>query len=82
MFVPSPEAFADLARSERVRGGFTQQELASRIGMSRRWVQDLEAGKLVPSLEAAFRVSAAFGYEFHLEHAEASKLIDSLFGPS
>jgi putative transcriptional regulator len=39
----------------------TQQELAERIGVTRQTIIALEAGKYVPSLLLAFRLTAAFG---------------------
>lgn len=39
----------------------TQAELGERIGMTRQTVAAIEAGKYSPSLEAAFRIAAAFG---------------------
>lgn len=58
----------------------TQDELASTSGMSRRWVQELESGKLVPSLEAALNVANAFGYEMHLDAAPDADQLNSLLG--
>lgn len=79
MFIQSPKAFANVVRTQRLHNNMTQEELSSRTGMSRRWVQELEAGKLVPSLEAALSVAAAFGYEFHLEPTSSSTHLDALF---
>lgn len=80
MFVQSPMMFADFVRSQRVQRGMTQQDLGSQAGMSRRWVQDLESGKLVPSLEATLRVASVFGYELHLEPMPSASPLDALFG--
>lgn len=60
-FIQSPKAFADFGRSHRIGDGITQEDLSLRTGMSRRWVQEVESGKIVPSLEAALSVVAAFG---------------------
>lgn len=79
MFVQSPTMFADFVRSQRVRSGMTQQDLGSKAGMSRRWVQDLESGKLAPSLEATLRVASVFGYELHLEPMSSAAHLDKLF---
>ena len=79
VFIQSPKAFADFVRAHRVRAGLTQQELGTRTGMSRRWVQELESAKLVPSLEATLSVAAAFGYELHLELAPSAAHLDNLF---
>lgn len=79
MFVQSPKVFADFVRSHRINSGMTQEELGTRTGMSRRWVQDLESGNLVPSLEATLSVATAFGYELHLEPMPSSAQLDNLF---
>lgn len=79
MFIQSPKAFADFVRSQRVRSGMTQEDLSLRTGMSRRWVQELESGKLVPTLEAALSVAAAFSYELHLEPTPSTPHIDAMF---
>jgi putative transcriptional regulator len=42
-------------------GEMTQQQLAERIGMTRQTINAIELGKYYPSLEAAFRIAAAFG---------------------
>ncbi|MHA3684218.1 helix-turn-helix domain-containing protein [Leucobacter sp. HY1910] len=65
-------------RARRIQSGMTQAELGSRAGMSRRWVQELESGKLVPSLEATLNVAAVFGYELHFEPMQSSPLLDAL----
>jgi putative transcriptional regulator len=38
----------------------TQQGLADKIGVTRQTVNAIEQGKYSPSLEAAFRIAAAF----------------------
>jgi len=39
----------------------TQEELASRVGVSRQTIIALEQGRYVPSLGLAFRIARAFG---------------------
>ncbi|HVV65554.1 MAG TPA: helix-turn-helix transcriptional regulator [Rhizomicrobium sp.] len=39
----------------------TQQELADKVGVTRQTVIAIEQRKYSPSLEAAFRIAAAFG---------------------
>ncbi|WP_446429956.1 helix-turn-helix domain-containing protein [Leucobacter sp. 1207-22] len=79
MFVQSPKAFAEFVRSQRVNAGMTQEDLSTQTGMSRRWVQELESGKLVPSLEAVLHVAAAFGYELHLDPMQNTSHLDAMF---
>jgi putative transcriptional regulator len=45
----------------RAERGWSQAELADRIGVSRQAVNALETDKHDPSLGLAYRISAAFG---------------------
>lgn len=45
----------------RAEKGWTQAELAERLGVSRQAVNALEAEKHVPSLDLAYRIAAQFG---------------------
>lgn len=45
----------------RTQSGFTQAELAERIGVSRQAVIALETDKHSPSLDLAYRIAAVFG---------------------
>lgn len=77
--LPSVTAFATFVRSHRLRANLTQDALAQVVGKSRRWVHDLEAGKVDPSLSAAVSVAAALGYIVSLERDEPSAVLDALF---
>lgn len=44
----------------RVERGWSQQELAERLGVSRQTVNALERGRYDPSLPLAFRVARLF----------------------
>jgi len=76
----SRAAFAAFVRNQRLTGGMTQDELAQAVGKSRRWVHDLEAEKVDPSLSAAIDVAAALGFSVSLESSERSDVFDALFG--
>ncbi|MCY1200656.1 transcriptional regulator, y4mF family [compost metagenome] len=45
----------------RAEAGWTQADLAERLGVSRQAVNALETEKHAPSLDLAFRISALFG---------------------
>jgi putative transcriptional regulator len=46
----------------RVAGGdLTQEELAARVKCSRQTIHSIEAGKFVPSVELALKLSRALG---------------------
>jgi putative transcriptional regulator len=59
----------------RAERGWSQAELAERIGVSRQAVNALETDKHDPSLGLAYRISATFGLPvesiFDNEHREA-----------
>jgi len=46
---------------ERTRRGWTQQELADRVEVSRQSVISLERGRYNPSITLAFRLARQFG---------------------
>lgn len=48
-------------RELREHSGWSQGELAERLGVSRQTVNALETGKYDPSLPLAFRIAALFG---------------------
>ncbi len=48
-------------RELRAERGWTQQDLADRIGVSRQTVNAIETGKYDPSLPVAFRLARLFG---------------------
>ena len=45
----------------RAERGWSQQDLAERVGVSRQSVNAIEKGRYDPSLPLAFRISDAFG---------------------
>ena len=42
-------------------GEMSQEELGSRVGVTRQTIAAIEAGKYSPSLETAFRIAHVFG---------------------
>lgn len=79
MQMPSGAAFSSFVRSGRLRVNMTQDDLAQAVRKSRRWVHDLEMGKVDPSLSAAIDVAAALGFTMSLERSERSDVLDELF---
>lgn len=47
-------------RDRRAERGWTQQDLADRLGVSRQTVIAVESGKYDPSLPLAFRIARQF----------------------
>jgi WD40 repeat protein/transcriptional regulator with XRE-family HTH domain len=56
---PVPESFRDLLLRFRARGRITQRDLAARVGVNRRSVQEWEIGATYPSAERLEAVIAA-----------------------
>lgn len=55
------EGLANTLRDERTRLGWTQAELAERVGVSRKTVNTVENGVFVPSTTLALKLAAAIG---------------------
>lgn len=79
MQLQSATAFAAFVRRHRLQANMTQDELAQAARKSRRWVHDLESGKVTPSLGAAIEVAAILGFSVSLEHSERSDTLDKIF---
>lgn len=56
-----PTLVSNRIRAHREAAGFTQAELARRIGVTRQTLIAIEQGKYSPSLELAFQIARAFG---------------------
>lgn len=58
-------------RALRTEAGMTQEELASRVGVTRQTIISIEGGRYDPSLELALNLGRVFGKPvetlFHLE---------------
>lgn len=61
MLVRTTRDLGAAIRDARLRRGWTQAELADRIGVSRQWVISLERGKASAELGTALRAVAALG---------------------
>jgi transcriptional regulator with XRE-family HTH domain len=75
----STATFSAFVRSTRLQANMTQDELAQGVRKSRRWVHDLESGKVSPSLGAALDVAAVLGFSVTLERSERSDVLDEIF---
>lgn len=65
-----------LVRDRRAAAGWTQEQLAQQLGVSRQTVISIESGRYRPSLLLAHRLAQSFGcriedlFEFDEEGAE------------
>lgn len=48
-------------RNWRVFLGFTQEDLAQRVGVSRQAIYSIESGKYIPSVALALKISKELG---------------------
>jgi putative transcriptional regulator len=55
------ERLTNSLRDERVRLGWTQAELAERVGVSRKTINTVENGVFIPSTVLALKLAAAIG---------------------
>ncbi|QDZ08410.1 helix-turn-helix transcriptional regulator [Sphingomonas panacisoli] len=55
------EELRNTLRDERARLGWTQAELAERVGVSRKTINTVENGVFVPSTVLALKLAAAIG---------------------
>lgn len=56
-----PTRVVNVIREQREAAGFTQAELAGRIGVTRQTLIAIEQGKYSPTLELAFQIARTFG---------------------
>lgn len=56
-----PTRVTNSIRARREQAGFTQAELAGRVGVTRQTLIAIEQGKYSPTLELAFQIAHAFG---------------------
>jgi transcriptional regulator with XRE-family HTH domain len=62
---------AALIREARLRAGFTQRDLASRLGTTQSAIARWEAGRATPSLETLAKVASACGLDLSVNLAGA-----------
>jgi len=55
------EGLSNSLREERTRLGWTQAELAERVGVSRKTINTVENGVFVPSTILALKLAVALG---------------------
>jgi putative transcriptional regulator len=55
------ERLVNRLKEERARLGWTQAELADRVGVSRKTINTVENGVFVPSTTLALKLAAALG---------------------
>ena len=82
MLVRSPAEFGHLARDARHRLALTQAQLAERVGVSRKWIVDLEAGKRTTDLSLVLRTLNVLGLELDVRPRSGSPALDAVVPPA
>jgi HTH-type transcriptional regulator/antitoxin HipB len=80
MRLRSIAAAAAAVRGRRLELGFSQDELARRAGVSRKWVYEFEAGKPAAELGHVLRVCEALGLELDMSPESAREPAPSAGG--
>lgn len=78
--VRTASGFGEFVRASRIQGRMTQEQLARKAGRTRRWLQDVERGRVALSLPAAIDLANALGYDIVVDRSEPSSLLDQVFG--
>lgn len=63
MIIRNSRDLGALVRDHRVKKGLTQAQLATRVGVSRKWLIDLESGKRTSDLRLVLRTVNAIGLQ-------------------
>lgn len=63
MVIRTTKDLAHLIRDQRLRRALTQADLAHLVGVSRKWVVDLEAGKRTPDISLVLLTIRTLGLE-------------------
>lgn len=70
MLLRRPHGLAGLLRDGRKRAGWSQKDLANRIGVSRQWVSLVETGKTSVEFDLVLASLQALGYGVFVESQE------------
>lgn len=74
MLLRRPHELAGLFRDGRTRAGWSQKELAERIGASRQWVSLVETGKTSVEFDLVLASLKALGYAVVVQLHEQGRL--------
>jgi HTH-type transcriptional regulator / antitoxin HipB len=80
MRVRSAAELGHLARDRRRGQRLTQAQLAERVGVSRKWIIDLERGKRTADLSLVLRTLNVLGLELDVGHRSHSSDLDAVVG--
>ena len=67
MFIRTPRDLGAAIRDRRRRRGWSQRELAEKVGASRQWVNEVEKGKIRTEIGLALRALDALDVTLRLD---------------
>lgn len=70
MLLRRPHDLAGLFRDGRARLGWSQNELAETVGVSRQWISLVETGKTSVEFDLVVAALQALGYRLHVETSD------------
>lgn len=74
MLLRRPHDIAGLVRDGRGRRGWSQSDLAARVGVSRQWISLVENGKTSVELDLVVGTLQALGYDLYVESRDEAPL--------
>ena len=80
MLLRRPHDLASLFRAARARSGWSQSELANKIGVSRQWVSLVETGKTSVEFDLVMAALQALGFRLSAEPESQSTSTEAEFG--
>ena len=73
MLLRRPHDLAELVRDGRARAGWSQGELADKVGVSRQWVSLVETGKTSVEFDLVVGALQTLGYRLNVELSHETK---------
>lgn len=70
MLIRRPHDLAGLFREGRARVGWSQNQLAETVGVSRQWISLVETGKTSVEFDLVVAALQALGYRLHVEASD------------
>ena len=77
MLLRRPHDLAALLRDGRARAGWSQTELAEKVGVSRQWVSLVETGKTSVEFDLVVGALQELDYRMYVESSDQTKTTDA-----
>lgn len=78
MIVRNPKALGAFIRGTRSQKRLTQSELAERVGVSRKWISEVESGKSSVDFSLILRTLTVLGVDMDLRPIPQPRELDEL----